>query len=187
LGQRISGVGISRKKTNLDIYLLFTIQWINGKNVLDLFLKPKPDAQIVWHHIVIFLVSFAAICFCRNCAGVHAGNIALMEFGSIFFCINKYWPNNTTCRVWYWLMGFSNYAFLIQLAYEQTLPCASTSNWPPFLWAFTVVFGAVLVYLRQKPTVEAMRASRLWTVEDWLYPPYVKDKKIPAGAAGKKD
>merc|ERR1719320_720484 len=66
--------------TNLDIYLLLTVQWVNGKSVLDLFLKPFPMPKIFYHHILIFLVTFASICCCRRVAGVQAGNIALLEF-----------------------------------------------------------------------------------------------------------
>jgi len=176
--------------TILDVYLLYAVQWVNSKNILDLILQPYPMSKIVAHHIVIFMVTWGAICFdgVRRVSGVQVTNIAIMEFGSIFYCVNWYWPNQKTCFVYYWLMSISNWAFLIFVAWEQTLPCANTKDWPPIMWLFMVLCAILLTFVRQLTAVEKMRAYGLWTVEEKLLPfCFKKDERIPVGGQRKTD
>jgi len=173
----------------LDMYLLYSVQWVNSKNILDVILQPYPEPMIVAHHVIIFMVTFGAICFdgVRRVVGVQVINVALMEFGSIFYCVNWYWPNQSTCLLYYWLMSISNLAFVIFVGWEQTLPCANTNDWPPVLWVFMVLCGISLTFVRQQTAVKGMQAYGLWTVEEWLLPYYFKGERIPVGGGLKTD
>jgi len=169
----------------LDLYILFTVQWINGKNVVDTFVAPYSSAKIVAHHIVVFMVVFSGICFekVRLVSGVQASHIACMEFGSIFYCIHWYWPKPITCSFYYWLMSFSNCVAVLLLLYQQTLPCASTEFWPPYCWIFMFTSSLGLAYFRQEVAFKMTQSYGLFTMEERLMPSLIirKDKKRPSG------
>jgi len=177
------------QNSKLDLYLLFAVQWINAKNVLDTFLTPLPSTTVVLHHIVIFMVTFSAICFdaVRQVAGVQASNIACMELGSVLYCLWWYWPKPRIGFIYYWGMTLSNIVAAILVAYQQTLRCASTKYWPPYLWVFMVVSAYGLIVGRQNVARKNVRPYGTTTIEGWLMPSFFsqKDLKTPAGGPKK--
>jgi hypothetical protein len=172
--------------TKLDMYVLFAVQWVNGKNILDTFAKPTPSPKILAHHILILIVTFSGICSCRKGAGVQASDIAILEFGSIFYCIYVYWPTTNLCRLYYWFMSISDYIFLILMASQQVLPCASTSNWPRHHWIFNLISGIILAFLRQHAAVTSMHSHGIPTIEKRLLPFLFRENDIALRVDKKK-